>query len=124
MSSNEEDPAVAWEAWLNEPDARWTCTRGELIDALTHLQASVPWPPPIQRDGTIAINAESLADAILAQMPKAPIDADSYEEGVEYERERAALLAEEHGVSYARNIPGGEFEYWSFADLIRKEPQP
>ena len=69
MSSNEEDPAVAWEAWLNEPIARWTCTRGELIDALTHLQASVPWPPPIQRDGTIAINAESLADAILAQMP-------------------------------------------------------
>ena len=71
MSSNEEDPAVAWEAWLNEPDARWTCTRGELIDALTHLQASVPWPPPIRRDGTISINAESLADAILAGLTQA-----------------------------------------------------
>ena len=102
----------------------WTCTRDELLDALTHLQADLPWPPPIRRDGSIALNAESMADAILAQLPVAPIDADSYGEGVEYERERAALLAEEHGVSYARNIPGGEFEYWSFADLIRQEPQP
>ncbi len=67
-----EDPAVAWEAWLNEPIARWTCTRGELIEALTHLQASVPWPPPIQRDGTIAINAESMADAILAGLTSDP----------------------------------------------------
>jgi len=76
MSSNAEDPAVAWEAWLNEPAARWTCTRGELIDALTHLQASVPWPPPIQRDGTIAINAESLADAILAGLTPAEPEGD------------------------------------------------
>lgn len=72
MSGAGEDPAVAWEAWLNEPIARWTCTRDELIDALTHLQASVPWPPPIQPDGTIAINAESMADAILAGLTPAP----------------------------------------------------
>lgn len=66
-----EDPAVAWEAWLNEPIPRWICTRGELIDALTHLKAEFPWPPPIQRDGTIAINAESMADAILAGLTPA-----------------------------------------------------
>ena len=49
----------------------FTVTRAELLDALTHLQASVPWPPPIQRDGTIAINAESMADAILAGLAPA-----------------------------------------------------
>jgi hypothetical protein len=71
-TESHEDPAVAWEAWLNEPIARWTCTRGELIDALTHLQAAIPWPPPIQPDGTIYINAESMADAILGGLTPAP----------------------------------------------------
>jgi hypothetical protein len=66
-----EDPAVAWEAWLNEPIPRWTCTRGELIEALTHLRAEFPWPPPIQRDGTLAINAETMADSILAGLTPA-----------------------------------------------------
>ena len=66
-----EDPAVAWEAWLNEPIPRWTFTKPELVDALTHLKAEIPWPPPIQPDGTIAINAESMADAILAGLTPA-----------------------------------------------------
>ena len=72
MTANHEDPAVAWEAWLNEPIPRWTFTRPELVDALTHLKAEFPWPPPIQRDGTIAINAESMADAILAGLTPVP----------------------------------------------------
>jgi len=90
-------------------------TRIALIEALGDM--------PLGAYLTLEARAR-FADALLAQMPVAPIDPDSYEEGVEAERERAALLAEEHGVSYARNIPGGEFEYWSFADLIRQETQP
>jgi histidine triad (HIT) family protein len=61
-------------------------------------------------------------DGLLLPWSQQKIDADSFTEGAEYERERVALLAEEHGVAYARNIPGGEFEYWSFADLIREVP--
>jgi hypothetical protein len=93
----------------------YAVTRPSLVEALRN----VPLTGSMHRDALVL-----MADSILGQMPVVPIDADSYEEGVGAERERAALLAEEHGVSYARNIPGGEFEYWSFADLIRQEPQP
>jgi hypothetical protein len=93
----------------------YTCTRIALIDAIGQL--------PLGEYLNLEARGK-MADKLLEQMPVAPVDADSFEEGVEAERERCALLAEEHGVSYARNIPGGEFEYWSFADLIRQEPQP
>ena len=93
----------------------YTCTRIQMIDALAALPLG----------GYLNLEARGrFADCILAQLPEASPDPDSYEEGAEAERERAALLAEEHGVSYARNIPGGEFEYWSFADLIRQETRP
>jgi hypothetical protein len=70
---------------------RWTCTRDELIDALTHLKADLPWPPPIRRDGTIALNAETMADAILAGLPPAG-------EGVTVSTEDlAAVLGEAEG---------------------------
>ena len=85
-----EDPAVAWEAWLNEPIPSWTFTRPELIDALTHLKAEVSWPPPIQADGTIAINAESMADAIVAGLTHT---SDGDQVTVSREDLRAALTA-------------------------------
>ncbi len=86
-------------------------------DALSRALANLPLTAWLTRE-----KREKFADALLTQLPVAPIDADSYEEGVEAERERCAELADEHGVSYARNIPGGEFEYWSFADLLREQP--
>ena len=60
-----------------EPEsARWICIRDELIDAITHLRADIPWPPPIRRDGTLALNAESMADAILAGLTPATAAAE------------------------------------------------
>lgn len=99
---------------MTAPDApvHFDCTRIGLIDALgSHPLGEF-------------LNLEAkgrMADRLLEHLPVAS-DAGFYMEGVKAERERIAALAEEHGVSYARNIPGGEFEYWPFADLIREQP--
>lgn len=112
------DDAVLAETYDPAGDDDGTPCRTVTRDALAGALAALPlgeFLTPEARD--------RFADALLAQMPAAS-DARFYMEGVKAERERIAELAEEHGVSYARNIPGGEFEYWSFADLIRQEPQP
>jgi hypothetical protein len=54
---------------MSEP--RWTCTRVQLTDAIAGIKASVRVSGPAAG----MVNAESMADVILEQLPRLPGDA-------------------------------------------------
>jgi len=67
-----DDPHPIGDLTVTPPD-RWTCTRDQLIDALAHCTAQIPtW---VVAD-VIRLNADSMADAILAQLPESAESAE------------------------------------------------